>query len=75
VNVSLPASIEEADRAGVRRAELQDTFWAIREWLQIVREALVVLSLAAVVLYFIVTLIEGRVHALPELLGHVSSFR
>jgi hypothetical protein len=70
----LPASIENAERVGARRAELQAMFWAIREWLQIVREALVVVSLAAAVAYFIVVLIEGRIDTV-ELLGYGTPFR
>jgi hypothetical protein len=46
-----------------RRIELERRFWATREVLQIVREVLGVLALAALVLYFVVALIEGHVSA------------
>jgi hypothetical protein len=50
------------------RKKQEDRFWAIREWLQVAREVLLVLFVAAAVFYVIVAMIEGNVGLTPELL-------
>ena len=56
------------------RVVLEQRFWAIREGLQITREVLGVLALTALVLYFVVALINGHIDASPELLRGGSGF-
>jgi hypothetical protein len=50
------------------REKQENRFWIIREWLQVAREMLLVVFLAAAVLYVIVAMLEGRVDVSPELL-------
>lgn len=50
------------------REKQENRFWTIREWLQVAREMLLVLLLAAAVLYVVIAMIDGRVDVSPELL-------
>jgi hypothetical protein len=55
-----------------RREEFELRFWVVRETLRAIREGLVVLVAAALAIYFVVALAEGRVVAPDELLRTIT---